>query len=56
MTHRPGLMSYIGGVLAFAVACSLAAREEFPQAVILALGAAFLIYWGRRQDREQGER
>ena len=56
MNDRPALASYIGSVLALAVAISLAIREEFPQAAILVLGAAFLIYWGRRLDREQGER
>ena len=56
MTHRPALISYIASVLALAVAGSMAVREAFPQAALLALGAAFLIYWGRRLDREERER
>ena len=56
MTHRPALISYIASVLALAVAGSMAVREAFPQAALLAVGAAFLIYWGRRLDREERER
>jgi hypothetical protein len=56
VNERPGVLSYIGSAVAALAAVGLAIRGEFPQAALLAAGAAFLIYWGRRLDREQGER
>ena len=52
----PFLASYVGAVLGVAVAISLALRGSIAPAVVLALCAVFLIYWGRRLDRQRGER
>jgi hypothetical protein len=50
------LMLYIAAGVTFLAAAGLAIRGDLPQAAILAAGAAFLIYWARRSDRQQGER
>ena len=52
----PFLACYVGAVLGVAVAISMAVRGEPAPAAALALGALFLIYWGRRLDRQRGER
>ena len=53
---QPALASYLGAVLGVAVAISMAVRGAVAPAVVLALGALFLLYWGRRLDRQRGER
>jgi hypothetical protein len=52
---RDELVAYIGAVLAIAVAGSFVVRGHYPQASLLAAGAAFLIYWAR-QNRDRGDR
>ena len=56
MSRRPDLVSYLGAVLGFAAALGMVIRGAVPQAVVLAVGALFLIYWGRRLERERGGR
>ena len=49
---RDAIIAWIGAVIGFVVAASAALREEFGPAALIAVGAAFLIYWGFRVDRE----
>ena len=53
--RREAIVSYIGGVIGLVVAASSAIREQWGPAAVVALGALFLIYWGRRADRDRGE-
>jgi hypothetical protein len=54
--RREAIVSYIGAVLGLVFALSAAIREQFGPAAVVALGALFLIYWGRRAERDRGER
>ena len=56
MNRRPEVVCYIGAVLGLIVAASAALRGQFGPAAVVALGALFLIYWGRRTERDRGER
>jgi hypothetical protein len=49
------LMIYTACVLAVAVAIALAIDGRYPQASLMAVGAAFLIYWNQRQNRREGD-
>jgi hypothetical protein len=42
-------MLYIAAGVAFLAAAGLAIRAEWPQAAILAAGAAFFVVWAQRQ-------
>jgi hypothetical protein len=50
------VLSYIGAAQAALVAGGFLVAGKAPQAAVFALGCLFLIYWGRRLDRERGER
>ena len=52
---QSGRMSYVASVLAFVAALGSLVQGNPGPAAVLAVGALFLIYWGRRLDRE-GER
>ncbi len=56
MDAREPLFAYLGAGLALIAAVGSAVRGAVVPAVVLALGALFLIYWGRRLDRHRGER
>jgi hypothetical protein len=47
-----GRMSYVASVLAFVAALGSLVQGNPAPAAVLALGGLFLIYWGRRLDRE----
>jgi hypothetical protein len=53
--REPAVM-YLAAIAAFSAAIGLAIQEAYPQAAILAAGAAFLVYWGRRTDERRGEK
>ena len=52
---RETLLRYIAAILAVAVAGAMAVNGRYAQASVLAAGAAFLIYWNWRQQRDQGD-
>jgi hypothetical protein len=56
MDAREPLFAYLGAALAVIAAAGSAVRGAVAPAVVLALGALFLIYWGRRLDRDRGKR
>jgi hypothetical protein len=56
VTQQPTFFMYLGSAIAIAVAVSLLIRDRPLQASLLAAGAAFLIYWARREDRKGGDR
>jgi uncharacterized membrane protein len=56
MTPERTPLMYIASALALIVAIGLAVQGDAAQAIVLALGAAFLIYWALRQNRERGDR
>jgi hypothetical protein len=56
MSPRRGVLSYVAAAQAALVAGGFAITGKPAQGAVFALGAVFLIYWGRRQDRERGER
>ena len=55
MNPRPWVVSYVGAVLGLVVAASAAIRGQFGPAAVVALGALFLIWWGRRAERDRRE-
>ncbi|MEA2451173.1 MAG: hypothetical protein QOG63_3105 [Thermoleophilaceae bacterium] len=56
MNAREPVILYVAALATAGAAISLAIKGSIPQALILAAGAAFLIYWGRRTDERRGER
>ncbi|MEA2428324.1 MAG: hypothetical protein QOF37_1952 [Thermoleophilaceae bacterium] len=56
MSPRPAILSYLGAGQAALVGGGFLIAGKAPQAVVFAVGCLFLIYWGRRLDRERGER
>jgi hypothetical protein len=56
VSRRHALFSYIAASQAALVAGGFAVTGKPAQAVVFAVGCAFLIYWGRRLEKEGGER
>jgi hypothetical protein len=56
MDQREPIVAYLAAALTLAAAGGSAIKGAIAPAVVLALGALFLIYWGRRLDRQRGER
>ena len=56
MNAQDPRLLYIAAAVTFLAAAGLAIRGDLPQASLLAAGAAFLIYWARRTDKEEGGR
>ena len=50
MSPDPTVLRYLAAAVTALAALGLAVNGRFPQAAVLAAGAAFLIYWAR-QDR-----
>ena len=55
MNEQPVVFTYIASAIGMLVAAGLVVQGEFGPAAVVAAGAAFLIYWARRQDREGGD-
>ena len=56
MNAREPYVMYLGALFASVAAIGLALGDALPQALILGGGAAFLVYWGRREAERRGER
>ena len=50
MNADPARLRYVAAAVTALAALGLAVNGRYPQAAVLAAGAAFLIYWAR-QDR-----
>ena len=56
--NRPqdGRLSYVASAVTLLAALGMFVQGRPAQGAVLALGALFLIYWGRRLDRHGGDR
>jgi hypothetical protein len=55
VSKRHALFSYIGASQAALVAGGFAVAGKPAQAAVFVVGCLFLIYWGRRLDKEGGD-